>query len=62
MRRNLLLGELTQELIPQGGDGISSITGSFPEQESQTSVWNVLIVDATLGQGELSRPFRHIFM
>lgn len=62
MRRNLFLGELTLELIPQGGDGISSITGSFPEQERQTSVWNFLIVDPTLGQGELSSPFQHIFM
>lgn len=50
VRRNFPLGELALELTPQGGGGIS-ISGGFPEEGRQTSVWNVLTVDPTLRQG-----------
>lgn len=65
VRRNFPLGELALELAPQGGGGVS-VTGGFPQEGRQTSVWNVLTVDPTLRQGngmadELSSPLWQCF-
>jgi len=65
LRRNFPLGELVLELTTQGGGGIS-ITGGFPEEGRQVSVWNVLTVDPTLRRGnrtadKLSSPLWQYF-